>query len=52
MKLLRAMLCALVLAAAVGFLAGCATDSDVSPLPWDTPQGWEGPLPSTINQGR
>jgi len=39
------------LAAAAGWLTGCATD-DVSSLPWDQPQGWEGPFPSTINQGR
>jgi hypothetical protein len=52
MKKMRAFLCALVLAGAAGWLAGCATDSDVSALPWDRPTGWEGPLPSTINQGR
>jgi len=52
MKVLRTVLCALVLAAAAGWLSGCATDADVSPLPWDSPTGWEGPLPSTINQGR
>jgi hypothetical protein len=52
MKNLRTVLCALILAAVAGWVGGCATDSDVSPLPWNTPQGWEGPLPSTINQGR
>jgi len=52
MKKLRTFFCALVLAAAGGWLAGCASDGDLSPMPWDTPQGWEGPLPSTINQGR
>jgi hypothetical protein len=52
MKNLRVMAYALILAVAAGWLAGCATDSDVSTLPWDQPQGWEGPLPSTINQGR
>jgi len=54
MKKLRTVLCALVLVAAAGWLAGCATDEDagLSPNPWNTPQGWEGPLPSSINQGR
>ncbi|HEV7925180.1 MAG TPA: hypothetical protein VGR14_07495 [Verrucomicrobiae bacterium] len=52
MKKLRTFCCALVLAAVAGWLAGCASDGDLSPMPWDTPQGWEGPLPSTINQGR
>ncbi|HUD49310.1 MAG TPA: hypothetical protein VMR33_20950 [Candidatus Baltobacteraceae bacterium] len=50
MKILRLSLCALFLALA----AGCATDNsdNVSSLPWNTPQDWEGPLPSSINQGR
>jgi hypothetical protein len=52
MKNLRTILCALILAAAAGWLAGCATDSELSPNPWNQPQSWEGPLPSTINQGR
>jgi hypothetical protein len=53
MKMLRTVLCALFLVSAAGWLAGCATDSDdVSSTPWDRPQGWEGPMPSTINQGR
>jgi hypothetical protein len=53
MKILRISLSALFLAVAAGCLTGCATDdSNVSQIPWDTPQAWEGPLPSTINQGR
>jgi heme A synthase len=54
MKRLRTIVCALVLVAAAGFLAGCVTDEDagLSPNPWNQPQGWEGPLPSSINQGR
>jgi len=52
MKILRTVLCALALAMAGGWLTGCATDSDMSSTPWDRPTGWEGPLPSTINQGR
>jgi hypothetical protein len=54
MKHLRTILCALILAVAAGWVTGCATDSDegLSPNPWNAPQGWEGPLPSTINQGR
>jgi type IV secretory pathway VirB2 component (pilin) len=52
MKILRTVLRALALAMAAGWLAGCATDSNDSSMPWNTPQSWEGPLPSTINQGR
>jgi hypothetical protein len=54
MKTLRLSLCALFLALAAGCFTGCATDDseNVSSIPWDTPQSWEGPLPSTINQGR
>ncbi|HEY3861411.1 MAG TPA: hypothetical protein VGO59_05930 [Verrucomicrobiae bacterium] len=52
MKALRNIVCALILAALAASLTGCATDSDVSTLPWDQPAGWEGPFPSTINQGR
>jgi hypothetical protein len=52
MKIWRTVLGALVLALAAGWLTGCATDSEVSSMPWNTPQSWEGPLPSTINQGR
>jgi len=52
MKNFRVILCALVMAAVAGWLTGCATDGEVSPLPWNTPQNWEGPIPSNINQGR
>ena len=54
MKKLRVILCALALVAVAGGLVGCVTDEDagLSPNPWNQPQGWEGPLPSTINQGR
>ena len=55
MKLLRLILCALSLTGAAGFLGGCATDdpdNNISQTPWNRPQDWEGPLPSTINQGR
>ncbi len=54
MKKWRIILCALGLAAASLVLTGCATDNpdNVSSLPWNTPQNWEGPLPSSINQGR
>jgi uncharacterized protein YceK len=37
-------------------LSGCGTvaeDSEnVSGRPWNTPKSWEGPLPSTFNEGR
>jgi type IV pilus biogenesis protein CpaD/CtpE len=54
MKLLRTMLLAIVLGTAAGWLGGCASDDpdDVSQTPWNKPQNWEGPMPSTINQGR
>jgi type IV pilus biogenesis protein CpaD/CtpE len=52
MKVLHTILCVLFLAAAAGLLAGCATDNSDSSIPWNTPQDWEGPMPSTINQGR
>ncbi|HON07054.1 MAG TPA: hypothetical protein PLW02_03020 [Verrucomicrobiota bacterium] len=35
---------------------GCGTvaedSSNVSTRPWNTPKSWEGPLPSTFNEGR
>ena len=54
MKHWRVIFCALLLAGAGLFLVGCATDNpdNVSSLPWNQPQDWEGPLPSNINQGR
>jgi|GEM_PF-2041802 hypothetical protein len=53
-KLLRLFLFALFAASAAGLMTGCATDDSqgVSTIPWDKSQPWEGPLPSTINQGR
>jgi hypothetical protein len=55
MKIARSIFCALFLAAIANWAGGCATDdpdSNISRVPWDQPQNWEGPLPSTINQGR
>jgi len=54
MKNWRMFICALLLAAAGLSLTGCASDNpdNISSLPWNQPQGWEGPLPSSINQGR
>ena len=56
-KILRMMLFALFVASAGGLLSGCATynpdnDNNISSIPWNTPKGWEGPMPSTMNQGR
>jgi hypothetical protein len=53
-NLLRKVLCALFLAGVTGLFTGCATDdpNDLSTMPWDKTQGWEGPMPSTMNQGR
>ncbi|MCX7872302.1 MAG: hypothetical protein N2487_03350 [Verrucomicrobiae bacterium] len=50
----------LLLFVAVGSLsilfAGCGTVAEdsrnVSSRPWNAPKTWEGPLPSTINEGR
>jgi hypothetical protein len=54
MKLVRTVFCALLFVAVAQFLTGCATDDpdSVAQTPWNQPTGWEGPLPSTINQGR
>jgi type IV pilus biogenesis protein CpaD/CtpE len=54
MKFLRPLLCLFLLAIAAQILVGCATDDPdtTSSVPWNQPQSWEGPLPSTINQGR
>jgi hypothetical protein len=53
-SILRNLLFALLLAGAAGLLNGCATDDPdaIDTKPWNVPQGWEGPMPSTINQGR
>jgi hypothetical protein len=54
MKLLHTVLFVLLLGTAAGLLGGCATDDsdNIPQTPWNQPQGWEGPMPSTINQGR
>ena len=55
MKTIRGIFICLLLVCAAGLLGGCATDdqdSNISPMPWNQPQGWEGPMPSTLNQGR
>jgi hypothetical protein len=54
MKILRTVFCAFLFVIAAGLLSSCATDNpdDISQVPWNQPAGWEGPLPSTINQGR
>jgi hypothetical protein len=54
MKLLRTIFYAFLFAIAAEVLGSCATDNpdNISSVPWDQPTGWEGPLPSTINQGR
>jgi hypothetical protein len=55
MKTIRGIFICLFLVSAAGLLGGCATDdpdSHISQLPWNQPQGWEGPMPSTLNQGR
>ena len=51
---LRTILLALLLASATGLLSGCATDDPdaIDTKPWNIPASWEGPMPSTINQGR
>ncbi|MGD0813423.1 MAG: hypothetical protein ABSA83_07455 [Verrucomicrobiota bacterium] len=54
MKILRTVFCALLFVIAAVVLSGCATDNpdSVSSVPWNQPADWEGPMPSTINQGR
>jgi len=57
-NILRKILFTLLLVSATGLLSallsGCATDDPgaIDTKPWDLPQGWEGPFPSTINNGR
>ena len=53
-NILRTILLALLVASAAGLLSGCATDDpdNMSTIPWNTPQNWEGPMPSNMNQGR
>jgi hypothetical protein len=55
MKIIRCIFFGLFLASLAGLISGCATDdpdSNLAQKPWNQPQGWEGPMPSTINQGR
>ena len=55
MKTIRGIFVCLLLVSGAGLLGGCATDdpdSNISQLPWNQPQDWEGPMPSTLNQGR
>jgi hypothetical protein len=55
MKILRGLFISLLLVSAAALMGGCATDdpdSNISQMPWNKPQGWEGPMPSTLNQGR
>ena len=46
----------LLFAAAALLFAGCKTtdaeSENLSEHPWNAQRGWEGALPSTINQGR
>jgi predicted outer membrane lipoprotein len=53
-NIFRTFLFGLLLAGAAGLLNGCATEDpdEADRKPWNVPQGWEGPMPSTINQGR
>jgi hypothetical protein len=53
-NILRTVLLALLLAGATGLLSSCATDDpdSMDTKPWNAPQGWEGPFPSNMNQGR
>jgi len=54
MNLFVKWICALVLAALVSALAGCATEDpqNASVRPWNAPQGWEGGLPVDMGQHR
>jgi hypothetical protein len=53
-KIIHIFLRILALGATTGILAGCATDDpdNLSSVPWNSPKSWEGPMPSTFNQGR
>jgi hypothetical protein len=54
MKILRTVFCAFLFVIAAEILSSCATDNpdNISSTPWNQPADWEGPMPSTINQGR
>jgi hypothetical protein len=54
MKILRPVFCAVLFVIAAEFLTACATDNSdgVAQTPWNQPASWQGPFPSTINQGR
>ena len=53
-RFLRIALLALLLAGTTGLLTGCLMDDPDTPYnkPWNTPQSWEGPMPSNMNNGR
>lgn len=45
----------LLIAASALFVVGCATGdstNDVSERPWNDTQGWQGGMPSGLNEGR
>jgi hypothetical protein len=46
--------CWLILAAAIMFASGCATEDpqNASVRPWNAPQSWEGGLPVDMGQHR
>jgi hypothetical protein len=54
MKHLRTVFCVFLFVVIAQIFVGCATDNadNVSQVPWNQPANWEGPLPTTINQGR
>ena len=59
MKLLpfnfRSLLALFLFAGALVVVSGCATnrqESEVSERPWNNTQGWQGGLPSSLNEGR
>lgn len=55
-KLTAILLLCAILGGLVLAMTGCGTVADdsrnVSSRPWNAPKTWEGPLPSTINEGR
>lgn len=50
----RSILMFLLLMAAAGIFAGCATTEpdNMSAIPWNSPKGWESGLPSSLNERR
>jgi type IV pilus biogenesis protein CpaD/CtpE len=53
-SVLQKLFLTLVLASAAALFSGCATEdpNNLSTMPWDKAASWEGPMPSTMNQGR